>query len=162
VIFCTVCDDRWTIPKEDLHITTVVFVEGKIYGNTIDDYPKFVEIEIRPNYIMSRKLFDLPPFNYYPGCLNFIEKFVESCGELLYFNLQFYGNVDGDHITADIKVYEIDVKNARSKELEDFGDIAFFFSHDLDCGFGCCASKFGLKENTIYYINASSNKFIKV
>ncbi|CAN0896428.1 hypothetical protein LINGRAHAP2_LOCUS18482 [Linum grandiflorum] len=164
IVFWTVGDDRWTIQKGNFHMLSVVSHEGKIYGMTHDFYPEFMEIEIQPNNITPNKLFELPPGYQTTGCKT-IRKFVESCGELLDFTINFYGLNDGEDLIADIQVYKIDVKKEESaeriKELDNFGDRAFFFSHDLDCGFGCCASESGLKANTIYYICTSSNKLYK-
>ncbi|CAN0896319.1 hypothetical protein LINGRAHAP2_LOCUS18418 [Linum grandiflorum] len=143
----------------------VASYDGKIYGFTLEDNSRFVEIKIQPNAITTTTLFEVPL--YFPpiGCLNFLEKLVESCGELLFFKMRFYGYYGGEDIIADVKVYKIDLKTEqaarRLQELEDFGDRAFFFSNKLDCVFGCCASKFGLKANTIYYISATSNKLYK-
>ncbi|CAN0896323.1 hypothetical protein LINGRAHAP2_LOCUS18420 [Linum grandiflorum] len=144
---------------------TVVSYEGKIYGFTLEDDSRFVEIEIQPNAIRTTTLFEVPFYFRPTGCFNFIKKLVESCGELLYFEMYLYGYDGGEDIIADIKVYKINFKTeqaaGRLQELENFGDRAFFFSNKLDCVFGCCASKFGLKANTIYYISTTSNKLYK-
>ncbi|CAN0896322.1 F-box/kelch-repeat protein At1g57790 [Linum grandiflorum] len=165
VIFCTVGDDKWTILKGRPRIMTVVSYEGKIYGFTLEDDSRFVEIEIQPNAIRTTTLFEVPFYFRPTGCFNFIKKLVESCGELLYFEMYLYGYDGGEDIIADIKVYKINFKTeqaaGRLQELENFGDRAFFFSNKLDCVFGCCASKFGLKANTIYYISTTSNKLYK-
>ncbi|CAN0896394.1 hypothetical protein LINGRAHAP2_LOCUS18463 [Linum grandiflorum] len=108
----------------------VVSYKGKIYGLTLDDNSKFLEIEIQPNDITPTILFELPFYIKPAGWIRLTEKLVESCGELLYFQMHFYGYDVGEDIIADIKVYKIDVNKeegaGRLQELEDFGDRAFF------------------------------------
>ncbi|CAN1748319.1 F-box/kelch-repeat protein At3g18720 [Linum perenne] len=166
-IFCRVGDDRWTTFKGP-DILQAVSYEGKIYGINYDHEHEhtFVEIEVdQQNYgaytVKVIKGIKLPIYER-RGCTTIRYKFVESCGELLLFYIYFHGDDDKqEDIIADVKVFKLDVNNRRLQELEHFGDRAFFFAPALDCGFGCCASEFGLDANTIYYTSNADNKLYK-
>ncbi|CAI0555328.1 unnamed protein product, partial [Linum tenue] len=185
-MYCRVGDKEWTISKGGAKVLGAAACQGKIYGfgTPPREHLKFLEIKLRPNYrvkiVEEEQIRIIQPST--KACGDIRRYLVESCGKLLFFHQllagEEYTNRDAN-VVLDVKVFRIGIERMRMKEVKDLGDRAFFFSwsrrtdfvgwgvttlnvHSTGSGgFGCRASKFGFKRNTIYMVNPhDSNLYV--
>ncbi|CAI0555327.1 unnamed protein product [Linum tenue] len=166
-MYCRVGDKEWTISKGGAKVLGAAACQGKIYGfgTPPREHLKFLEIKLRPNYrvkiVEEEQIRIIQPST--KACGDIRRYLVESCGKLLFFHQllagEEYTNRDAN-VVLDVKVFRIGIERMRMKEVKDLGDRAFFFSW-WSGGFGCRASKFGFKRNTIYMVNPhDSNLYV--
>ncbi|CAN0903939.1 F-box/kelch-repeat protein At1g57790 [Linum grandiflorum] len=152
--FCQVGDDKWSALKfQGVKSKNVVLYNDKIYAIQTWALRTSVlaEIEMQPTY--ADETIDV--LNHYlwrqRGSEKSKEYLVESCGELLIIQVVTDGYKPPIKVIMNIKVFRFDAKTKTIDELEDLGDRAIFISNNNgERCFGCCATKFGVKKNSIY------------
>ncbi|CAN1132189.1 F-box protein At3g56470 [Linum perenne] len=164
-IFCRVGNEEWTICRGGIIVCNVAAYRDKLYGMGYlprTNRETFIEMELHQRHYKVRVIegIELRKDRKHMGQVIQLTNFVESCGELLLFEMPLSDVADGLlPVVMDVRVSRVDLEGMRTEVVKDLGDRAFFLSFDV--GFGCCASESGFERNSIYRVDGMAGNVYK-